>query len=200
MIELHPHPVRGVVFDLDGTLTVPVIDFRAMRRDLGILEGDILDGIRAMTPDERQRAVEIIIRHEEDAARRSEMSPGARELVDFLVGRRIPIGVATRNSRISVDAFSKKHGVLFHTIVTRDDAPPKPAPEPLWKAVDGLGVPRENAVYVGDHEIDRLTGEAAGVGTYIVRNHVELQDHGPEERRIDSLADLIGVIERSPAE
>lgn len=40
--------IRGVVFDMDGTLTVPVIDFQYMRQvcDIwGVVVGDVWEGV-----------------------------------------------------------------------------------------------------------------------------------------------------------
>jgi HAD superfamily hydrolase (TIGR01549 family) len=189
-------PVRGVIFDMDGTLTVPVIDFKKMRADIGIpdSEPDILKALMKMDEERRARAFRVIVEHEQDAAARSELSPGTRDLLDFLAHQQIKTGVATRNSRVSVDAFSGKHGISFDAIVSRDDAAPKPSAEPLRLAADLAGLTLAEVIYVGDHEIDRLTGEAANVPTFIVRNHGELKDNGPEEMRIAHLGELIPVI------
>lgn len=41
--------------------------------------------------------------------------------------------------------------------------PRKPAPDMVWKVLEELGVSRENAVYVGDSEVDVATARAAGL-------------------------------------
>ena len=41
--------------------------------------------------------------------------------------------------------------------------PRKPAPDMVWKALEQLETPRENAVYVGDSEVDVATARAAGL-------------------------------------
>lgn len=194
MIRRHPHPIRGVVFDLDGTLTIPVLDFAAMRAEIGVAEGDILHALARMPEEERERALRIIGRHEEAAAAGSELSDGASELLDFIAAGGVKIGVVTRNSRASVETFCRKHGIVFDVVVTREDAPPKPSPEPLAMAVERMGVAPSDVIYVGDFELDRLTGEAAGIATYIVRNHAKVRDQGPDERRIGSLRDVIAII------
>ena len=107
----------------------------------------------------------------------------------------IKTGVVTRNSRVSVDTFCRKHGIAFDAVITREDAPPKPSPEPLTAAVERMGLGKHDVIYVGDFELDRLTGEAAGIPTYIVRNHAKVRDQGPDEMRVDSLRDVIAIIE-----
>jgi len=194
MTQGHPRPIRGVLFDLDGTLTAPMLDFDAMRREIGITDSPILEALEHMSEAERRRAFRIIERHEEAAAANSELSAGARELLDYLADAGLKTGVVTRNSRPSVDQFIVRHGIEFDALVSRDDAPPKPSPAPLLKALEQLGLGREEVIYVGDHEIDRQTGAAAGIPTYIVRNHAEIKDHGPPEMRVDTLAGLIDVV------
>jgi HAD superfamily hydrolase (TIGR01549 family) len=191
-----PRPIRGVIFDMDGTLTVPVIDFGKMRFDLGIpdSETDILHALMKRNPAEREAAFRIIEEHESDASARSELSRGARELCDFLIKAGIRTGVATRNSRISVEAFVQKHGVAFDAVVSRDDAEPKPSAEPLRRAAELAGLTLSEIIYVGDHEIDRLTGEAAGVPTFIIKNHTKCQDNGTDAMRLEHLGLLIPII------
>ena len=44
-----------------------------------------------------------------------------------------------------------------------DDMPRKPAPDTVWHALDLLGSSKENAVYVGDSEVDALTAKNSGM-------------------------------------
>ena len=128
------------------------------------------------------------------------MSAGACELLDVIRQTGVRPAVVTRNSRTSVEKFTARHRIHFDAVVTRDDAPPKPSPVPLLRALEQLRLTREEAIYVGDHEIDRLTGEAAGIPTYIVKNHPELKDNGPPAMRVDSLAQIIGILRRANAQ
>ena len=195
-----PHPIRAVICDLDGTLMVPALDFDAMRAEIGITASPILEALDEMTDEERRRAFEIIERHENEAAERSELSAGACELLDFIRQTGVRPAVVTRNSRTSVEKFTARHRIHFDAVVTRDDAPPNPSPVPLQRPLEPLSLTREEAIYVGDHEIDRLTGEAAGIPTYIVKNHPELKDSGPPEMRVDTLAQIIGILRRANAQ
>ena len=45
----------------------------------------------------------------------------------------------------------------------RDDVPPKPAPDLVFRALDTLGVAAADAVYVGDSEVDVATARNAGL-------------------------------------
>jgi len=79
------HSIKGVIFDMDGTMTIPVLDFHEMRRRAGITEGqDILVALETMEPERRAEAVRVIEEMELDAGRRIALQPGLLELFDFL--------------------------------------------------------------------------------------------------------------------
>ena len=47
--------MRAVIFDMDGTLTKPCLDFDAIRAEMGLSGEPILEAMARMTPDERAR-------------------------------------------------------------------------------------------------------------------------------------------------
>ena len=61
--------IRGVVFDLDGTLVSQELDFEAIRHDMGLPTGTpLLEALDQMAPAERDRAARILDQHEQSAA------------------------------------------------------------------------------------------------------------------------------------
>ncbi|KAD5803641.1 hypothetical protein E3N88_15009 [Mikania micrantha] len=80
--------IRGIVFDMDGTLTVPVIDFPAMYKAVlgkdqyfSIISSspsgiDILHHIEQWSPDKQQKAYEIIADFERQGMDRLQIMPG----------------------------------------------------------------------------------------------------------------------------
>jgi HAD superfamily hydrolase (TIGR01548 family) len=79
------------------------------------------------------------------------------------LGRRLPMAVVTGRPRADALRFLREQGVedLFPVVVTRDDAPLKPSPEPLRSALRQLGV--ERAWMIGDTPDDLRAARAAGV-------------------------------------
>lgn len=162
--------VRLVVFDMDGTITRPVLDFPRIRAALGVPE-PLLESLQALPPGpDRERRFAILETFEREAAEASELNPGARESLDFLASRGIPAALVTRNSRRSVRTVMERHALSFAAVVTREDAPPKPRPEPLWLICERLAVPPPLALMVGDHAMDVVGGKAAGLRTALVTN------------------------------
>ncbi|VFQ65946.1 unnamed protein product [Cuscuta campestris] len=91
--------LRGIVFDMDGTLTVPVINFPAMYKAvLGEEEYsdiksknpsgvDILHHIESWNPDRKRRAYEIIADFEKQGLDRLQIMPGLPSLPQNYLSR-----------------------------------------------------------------------------------------------------------------
>jgi len=186
-------PPRAVIFDMDGTLTRPFLDFRAIRAAIGIAE-PLLENMLALPEGPgRDRAFAILDRFEEEAAEASELNEGASDVLAFLAARGIPCGLVTRNSRRSTDRVLRKHALSFGMVVTREDAPAKPRPEPIWIICEKLGVSPPHALMVGDFKFDIAAGRNAGTRTALLTNGKTpsyLQEITPDHV-LEQLADLM---------
>ena len=80
---LNLNHIRGIVFDLDGTLVSSTLDFNQIRIDLGCpADVDVLNFVETLSLQERADAEAIIHQHEVEDAEQSEWLPGAKEFVD----------------------------------------------------------------------------------------------------------------------
>lgn len=62
--------VGGVIFDMDGTLTIPVLNFLEIKTRLGLTpQQDILPTVQKFPPEERARAMTIIEELEDEGVR-----------------------------------------------------------------------------------------------------------------------------------
>ncbi|KAK9842251.1 hypothetical protein WJX81_002791 [Elliptochloris bilobata] len=149
--------VRGVIFDMDGTLTVPVIDFPLMRQRVGVPEGaDILTEINSWPHERRVRGHEIIAEVEDQALADMAVAPGALELCAWLDRQSIPRALVTRNVARAVHHFHTHHfpHAPFHPAIDRDWGPWKPSPAALDHICQLWGIPPSEAVMVGDSAKD----------------------------------------------
>jgi len=103
--------------------------------------------------------------------------------------RGLKSGLVTRNSRKSVDVVLGSLGVRFDAVVSREDAPPKPAPDPVLLACRRMGVEPAAAMFVGDFEFDLLAGRRAGVTTVLLRSPA-LRSSERADLAVDSLTEL----------
>src|SRR6187200_3347990 len=88
---------RAMLFDMDGTLTEPMLDFPRIKAEMGIGNRPILEALTEMTASDRAAAEAVLHRHEEEAATCSTLNPGCRELLAWLRERRMPLALITRN-------------------------------------------------------------------------------------------------------
>jgi phosphoglycolate phosphatase len=89
---------------------------------------------------------------------------GLRETLDALQGR-VELAVCT-NRASSMAMLLESFGLdrYFSCVMTAGMvANPKPHPEPLLKVLEQYGIAAEEALFVGDSEVDRQAADAAGV-------------------------------------
>ncbi|AZD88650.1 MULTISPECIES: HAD family hydrolase [Pseudomonas] len=165
--------VRHWVFDMDGTLTVAVHDFAAIRETLGIPpEHDILTHLSALPAAEAAAKHAWLLEHERDLALGSRPAPGAVELVRELAARGYRLGILTRNARelahVTLEAIGLADCFAVEDVLGRDEAPPKPHPGGLLKLAAAWEVAPAEMVMVGDYRFDLDCGRAAGTHTVLV--------------------------------
>lgn len=166
-----PGPFEAVVFDMDGTLVTPTVDFKQLRLRLGVPENEsILDWIRSQPPQEREDPHRILTDVEHEAAGRTELMPGARQTLDWLCERGVRFGVLTRNSRAVWGIVSARCGLeaVLH-VVTRDDGLAKPDPSCLSPFLEIWKTDPRRIVHVGDYRYDLELARATGMYSILLQ-------------------------------
>jgi len=99
-----PRIVRGVVFDMDGTLCASAaLDFAEMRRRTGCVTSDILGEVDSWEDARRRRAYDVIEEMEREALATTTALPGAADVASALDEMGVPRALVTRNAATSVD-------------------------------------------------------------------------------------------------
>ena len=165
--------VKHWVFDMDGTLTVAVHDFAAIRRALDIpAQVDILTHLNGLPAHEAQAKHAWLLEHERELALASTPAPGAVELVRELAARGCRLGVLTRNARelalITLEAIGLAPFFAPQDVLGRDNAAHKPDPDGLLQLARAWEVDPSQMVMVGDYRFDLDCGRAAGSKTVLV--------------------------------
>jgi HAD superfamily hydrolase (TIGR01549 family) len=187
----------AVIFDLDGTLTRPYLDFDAIRREIGIASGTILEAVASMAPADRPTAEAILQRHEWDAARHATLYDDAVDTVAACRAHGHGVAVLTRNARPVVDFVLRRFGFVFDAIRTREDGAIKPSAEPVLSICRQLGADPSQSWMVGDYLFDILAGRTAGartmlmIGDGIAPTYAEQADF--VIRRLPELLPIVGV-------
>jgi HAD superfamily hydrolase (TIGR01509 family) len=185
---------RAVIFDLDGTLTEPLLDFEAIRREIGIASGlPILEALADATAAE-----EILRRHELAAIADARLSDGCVELLEVLTAHKVPAGILTRNMRAAVSAFTERFALSFAAVYTREDGPPKPAPDGAAWLCRTMGTAPADTLAIGDYKYDVMAARTAGCRTALVRHPPpdDLVGWGSPDLVIRSLRELLPLWQR----
>ena len=215
-----------VVLDVDGTL----VDSQALivaaqreafaacglepptrERSLSIVGLSLIEAFTALVgpkgPVERLADAyrHAFARLRADPACREPLFAGVAEMLSRLAARPdIVLGIATGKSRRGVAHLLAREGwePLFATIQTADDAPSKPDPGMLRRAMAETGIAPERAVMVGDTSFDMAMARAAGIRPIGVswgyHPVAALRDAGAE-RIIDSIEDLEPLLDAAIA-
>ncbi|KAI2795050.1 putative hydrolase [Penicillium oxalicum] len=197
--------LKGIVFDVDGTLCLPQHHmFTEMRDALGIDKSiDILDHIRDLpTAEDRDAAIARIQAVERRAMLEQEPQPGLVKLMEYLQSRGLRRALCTRNFETPVQYLLQNHlpSHEFLPIITRDtpNVLPKPDPAGILHIAQEWGLTNraENMIMVGDSLDDMTSGHEAGAATVLVVNerNGHLQEHPHTDlciRRLDELVDIL---------
>jgi HAD superfamily hydrolase (TIGR01549 family) len=188
--------IRGVIFDMDGTITEPFFDFVKIKEEAGIGDIDMLDYLATASGLERERVQAIMTRFEDAGVAEAKLNRGARELLDELVRRGMPTALLTRNTRRSVDGVCRKLNLKFDIVVTREDGPYKPAPEPIWEIAKRWGTTPGEVLMVGDYKWDVLCARNAGAPCALLADGDEDAAWAKDaDHIITGLTEVIEIIE-----
>lgn len=164
------HNRQHWIFDLDGTLTVAVHDFTAIRSELGIPDGcDILGHLESLPKSESERLHKRLQEIELGLAHLTEAAQGAAALVEELRCRGARLGILTRNTRENALRTLELIGLgkYFEDshVLGRDQALPKPDPDGIHRLAALWGAKPADVVMVGDYLYDLQAGRSAGALT-----------------------------------
>ncbi|KAJ1722772.1 hypothetical protein LPJ53_002828 [Coemansia erecta] len=174
--------IRGVVFDMDGTLATPMTEHLVrLHKELGVpSKMGILEYVDGhLVGAERERAEQRILEVETEAMANMQLSPGLVELLQFLHENKLPIAIITRNNNLAAQHFLEQVVTRqpeeqlklfgFDPVIDRSFRPTKPHPQSLLHISELWGIPPQQLMMVGDHLDDLLCGVRAGSVSALLR-------------------------------
>jgi phosphoglycolate phosphatase len=214
--------IHTFLFDFDGTLARLNIDFQAIRKEIlslarnhGLLEPALPDppyllecarAFQEQLASSHPAAAEtfymlarqLIEKREWEAAFPENLFSATTPLLRGLREKKRRVAILTRNSGSSVYRVFPDLDDYVDLFLPRERVKrPKPDPEHLRQAMEGLGSWPEQTVMVGDHPIDMISGKKAGVFTIGVLSgrtgEAEMRAVGPDLiiPEIGALLDLV---------
>jgi len=189
--------IKAVIFDLDGTITEPYLDFDRLRKGIGLAAdaGPLLEAMENMSPAQRKLAEQVLYKHEQEAIEHSTLNKGASETLKKLRQMNLPIGILTRNTRSNASAVAEKHNFTFDAIFDRNDGPVKPDPFGVNMLCKHFNILPQEAIVVGDYLFDLQSAKAAGAVAVWMRNSDKTSKFSDfADFTIDSLTEIIDII------
>jgi len=194
--------IKGIIFDLDGTLidslvayrmafdhsveryNLKPIDIRELNDFLNqflSLEEVLKKLYPSLNPEDIQEFM-LGMRNEFIALSKDyiTLKPHAREVLLSLKDQGMKIGIAT--GRMSKgdgkwrELKNLKIDSLIDIVVTAGETKPKPDPASLIKCAEELGLSMDKCVFVGDSRADVIAGRSAGILVMAVPTGVASRD------------------------
>jgi len=214
---------KGCIFDLDGTLTDTleslVYSVNATLKELGLaqisanqckpLVGNgarnlVERSLRLAGDTNAERIEEAMTIHgrifEKYCTYHVAPYEGIVDMLQELKKQGVRLVVLSNKPHLrtmDVVATSFEEGTFFRVYGQREGVPRKPDPTAVHMILEELGVSREECLYIGDSEVDIMTGCAAGVSTVGVtwgfRNREVLIEHGATYV-VDRPAEIISIV------
>ncbi|MBQ6888376.1 MAG: HAD-IIIA family hydrolase [Lachnospiraceae bacterium] len=205
---------EAVIFDLDGTLLDTLEDLKdavnyVMRKhdfpehSLESIRKAVGNGIRKLmersvpkeTTKEKFEVVfsDFCIYYKDNCKKKTKPYEGVAALVKKLreEGYKLAV-VSNKNDEAVKEIIPYYFGEMFDvTVGAKEEIAKKPAPDMTLYALEQLGVAKENAVYIGDSQVDVKTAENVGMeGIFVTwgfRDREELKEAGAKEFADDAI-------------
>lgn len=158
------------LFDMDGTLTIAMHDFDAMRDELGLPVGvPILEALAQLPASVAREKHQQLDDMELDMASAARPQPGAVDLLQSLSEKGARLGIVTRNGKTIAERTLEACGLdgffTTNTVISRDCCVAKPDPAGVNLMLERWSANANDTVMVGDYRFDLEAGRGAGVTT-----------------------------------
>jgi HAD superfamily hydrolase (TIGR01509 family) len=173
--------LKGIVFDLDGTLVdslgVTLAGFNHALVSMGVREhspaeimshfGSGEDHIFAklVGADRGEQAYLLFQTYMDENVNRVPLHDGVDELLENIRKEKVPASIFTGRSWNTTETILKYHGLLnsFITVIAHNHVDsPKPSPAGLHLALSRMNLKPEQVLFVGDSPMDMIASSAAG--------------------------------------
>jgi len=173
--------IKAILFDLDQTLIdSKKAHYMALKASLeregypdvrikwtyGLTSEEI---IAQSAPELNEETIGLIAKEKKKLLRDYlsliKVLPYTYEILDFIKGLKLKIGLITSNSKSEIEEILDllKMKQYFDIIISKEDSEPKPSPHPLIKALKLLKLSNDEIIYVGDSDVDIEAANAARI-------------------------------------
>ncbi|HPG92025.1 MAG TPA: HAD-IA family hydrolase [Clostridia bacterium] len=175
--------IQAVIFDLDGTLIYTLddltdsINYTMIKYGYPVytvaqIQTFVGNGLEKLTecaltcrPKNFDEIFDCFKKHySKHCNDKTRLYDGVKDML-LEVKKRYKIAIVTNKNELALEALRKIYfdGIVEVVVGQSENLRKKPAPDGVYLALDKLGVKNENAVYVGDSEVDVETAVNSGL-------------------------------------
>lgn len=182
---------RAAIFDMDGTILNTLEDLtdstNYILREYGMparspeeIRHFVGNGIRRLleqavtedsTPETVNRIMEsFVVYYKDHCAVKTRPYEGITETIRELRNLGVETAVVSNKVDAAVHALNDRYfpGLFDAAAGEKAGIARKPAPDSVFAVLKELGIPKEEAVYIGDSEVDYMTSRNAGMDVIMV--------------------------------
>jgi len=173
--------LKGIVFDLDGTLvdSLPVtldgfnyaiealgrtrLTYTEIMAHFGLGEDKIFE--KLVGPENSNQAYDLFKQYTQEHISQIPLHTGVDFLLEKIQRHQIPTSIVTGRSWHTTEVILRHHGIFdsFISIIAHDHVKkPKPSPEGIHLALEKMRLSPEEVFYVGDSTVDIQACHSAG--------------------------------------
>lgn len=180
-----------VIFDLDGTILDTLedltdsVNFALAKygypiRTIEEIRSFVGDGLlmlvkRAIAPETDEVLIQTVLSeqkayYKEHCADKTKPYEGIIELLEELKKAGCKLAVVSNKADYAVQILCEQYfeGMFHMAVGEKENVRKKPAPDAVYTVLEELQVEKENAVYIGDSEVDIETAKNAGLEAVLV--------------------------------
>lgn len=174
--------IKAILFDMDGTLMDTLDDLtdstnyvleknnlpKRTREEIRSFVGHGIKWtiIRSVPEGTSEDLIEkcyneMLVYYKDHSLIKTAPYNGVNQLMEKLHKEGYRIAIITNKAEESAKIITKKFfgDIVDFTIGDNRKAPLKPSPDNIYRALENLKITKEEAVYIGDSEVDVLTGK-----------------------------------------
>jgi HAD superfamily hydrolase (TIGR01549 family) len=162
--------LKGLIFDLDGTIVDAPYDWPRIRAELDTGGQPILKHLQEVEEPERARKWAVLEGYERVATNSAVLMPGIPQLMDLISGCGVRTALVSNNSEKNVRFLLEKFRLSFDIVLSREDGMCKPSADPFLYVMSRWGMSGDECGVVGDALFDVQAADAAGIRRVLIVN------------------------------
>jgi len=188
--------LKGVIFDMDGTVVDVTYDWNQIRAELNSQGKPILFYLKSLEEPKKSEKWKVLEKYEREATEKARLKPGMRGFLCLLNQKAIKKALVTNNSQKNVSFLLERFNLEFDCVIARESGLWKPSGAPFQAALEKLGLKKEECCVVGDSHFDIKAAEEAGIPNVFILNEDKERFVSMNTEVFSSVEQLMKRIER----